>query len=119
MDDLDASANADRATAAEPVVSALRDGIPSAIADLRQIANGLRKQAESIAAAERDDWEPWGIEKKLDALLWLCNRQTEAIFHGLNVVAKAIEAGTAKTERLGPTDESAVGNADLPNNSGV
>lgn len=33
--------------------------------------------------------------------------------------AKAIEAGTAKTERLGPTDESAVGKADLPNNSGL
>jgi len=33
--------------------------------------------------------------------------------------AKAIEAGTAKTERLGPQDESAVGNADLPNNSGL
>jgi len=30
--------------------------------------------------------------------------------------AKAIEAGTAKTERLGPTDESAVGKADLPSN---
>lgn len=33
--------------------------------------------------------------------------------------AKAIEGGTAKTERLVPTDGSAVGKADLPNNSGI
>ncbi len=103
----------DRATAAEPVVSALRDGIPDAT-DLRKVAEQLKTQMESVVESEREDWHPWGIEQKLESLVWRTHRLAEAVYRGLLITAQAIETQSAKTAGLGPKDESAVGKADAP-----
>lgn len=60
MRDIDASLR-DRATAAEPVVSALRDGIPSAVRDLTESGDFYEATPEAWrryrAAVAADDWD--------------------------------------------------------------
>jgi len=109
----------DRATAAEPEVSALRDGIanawepkeylksptykpripffPQAI-NGQEIVEALEVRMKGLAASEMFVAVHWSVlleaRDEIDRLNW------EA--------AKAIEAGTAKTEGLGAQHESAV-----------
>jgi hypothetical protein len=97
----------DRATAAEPVVSALRDGIPSAEPPLKplwldqrrkqlrwEVDNGpvILEYPRVFTPNEIDDFEA----------------VTTLFIAGLRRIAQAIEARRAETERLGRNDESAV-----------
>jgi hypothetical protein len=136
MDNNDMALPADRATAAEPVVSALRDGIPSA-AVLSAWPESRPKRNESERAADAayfarhlpEVWHSVLVENvDLDAMRAAFIRRfgeqlprTEtlmAVAHiGYRMAirdAQAIEARSAETERLGRNDESAVGEADAP-----
>ena len=127
------SAKADRATPAEPVVSALRDGIPSAKEVVRQMlflshrSTARRLCDRLVADGFGRTLAQLGIQRAIHfGHLVICDNLDLALPNPAYVsdapktdrfgrplltidqLAKAIEAGTGETERLDPKDESAV-----------
>jgi hypothetical protein len=97
--------------------SSPKDSIPNAAQELRNNADALTKWMESVSEQQREaiygfSGRGYPLEQRVADALDIGFRLASSVIHLAKTVASAIETQSAKTEGLGPQDESAVAKPD-------